>query len=290
MACYDSTVRNSLRETSCNSSMVKTTWTRASPKSNLSGRSFFNDREFEHRYRVDATDPKGGFLPGVLQVSVDDSSLELQRKLDEEYEQLVEDRRILRNYTFKGCDKSTRQSLPVNLYRIVQNATQNFHIDRRKPSDLEPVYVIEQVQQLVNRLVAVRGSDYLSKEASDNATLAFPHAPASGLCRPTRARGSSFNEGGFLRLGYRGIPSQGEGAGPTQTCSTHCWRLLRLRRTYEPKVYFVVRIRGINKIASEPRKSFQLLRLLQNQQWCFGRVTKATQQTLRLVDPYVIYE
>ena len=42
-----------------------------------------NDTDFEHRYRVDVTDPSGGFLPSVLQVGIDDSSLELQRRLDE---------------------------------------------------------------------------------------------------------------------------------------------------------------------------------------------------------------
>jgi len=42
-----------------------------------------NDREFEHNYRVDVTDPAGGCLPRVRQVGVDDSSLELQVKLEE---------------------------------------------------------------------------------------------------------------------------------------------------------------------------------------------------------------
>jgi DNA-directed RNA polymerase II subunit RPB1 len=50
-----------------------------------------NDREFEHNYRVDVTDPAGGFLPSVLQVGVDERSLELQVKFnDEEYGHLVE--------------------------------------------------------------------------------------------------------------------------------------------------------------------------------------------------------
>jgi hypothetical protein len=39
-----------------------------------------NDCEFEHNYRVDVTDPPVSFFPGVLQVGVDDSSLELQMK------------------------------------------------------------------------------------------------------------------------------------------------------------------------------------------------------------------
>ena len=57
----------------------------------------------------------------------------------------------------------------------------------------------------------------------------------------------------------------------------------------QAKVYFVVRIRGINEIAPKPRKILQLLRLLQINNGVFVKVTKATQQMLRLVEPYVTY-
>ncbi|KAF8350582.1 60S ribosomal protein L7 [Amanita rubescens] len=57
----------------------------------------------------------------------------------------------------------------------------------------------------------------------------------------------------------------------------------------QSKVYFVVRIRGINEIAPKPRKILQLLRLLQINNGVFVKVTKATQQMLRLVEPYVTY-
>lgn len=57
----------------------------------------------------------------------------------------------------------------------------------------------------------------------------------------------------------------------------------------EPKVYFVIRIRGVNEIAPKPRKILQLLRLLQINNGVFVKVTKATQQMLRLVEPYVAY-
>jgi len=73
-------------------------------------------------------------------------------------------------------------------------------------------------------------------------------------------------------------------------------RLKRAARTVgdfyvpaQPKVYFVVRIRGINEIAPKPRKILQLLRLLQINNGVFVKVTKATQQMLRLVEPYVTY-
>jgi len=39
--------------------------------------------------------------------------------------------------------------LPVNLRRVVQNAQQIFHIDRRKPSDLEPAHIVDSVKALV---------------------------------------------------------------------------------------------------------------------------------------------
>lgn len=172
MVCYDGTVRNSLGD------LVQ--WVYG--EDGMDGAFIekqtietfgLNDREFEHNYRVDVTDPAGGFLPGVLQVGVDDSSLELQVKLDEEYARLVEDRRLLRQFVFPRVSTNQPHYLPVNLYRILQNALQIFHIDRRKPSDLEPAYIVDAVHDLENRLVIVRGDDPLSQEAQENATLNF---------------------------------------------------------------------------------------------------------------------
>ncbi|KAI0075928.1 beta and beta-prime subunits of DNA dependent RNA-polymerase [Panus rudis PR-1116 ss-1] len=131
------------------------------------------DREFEHDYRVDVTDPSGGFLPGALQVGLDDSSLVLQAKLDEEFRQLSEDRRLMREFMFPRQDPTNPRYLPVNLQRIVQNAIQIFHIDRRKPSDLPPGYIIDSIRELCERLIVVRGDDPLSREAQENATLIF---------------------------------------------------------------------------------------------------------------------
>lgn len=57
----------------------------------------------------------------------------------------------------------------------------------------------------------------------------------------------------------------------------------------QPKLVFVVRIKGINKIPPKPRKVLQLLRLLQINAGVFVRLTKATAELLRLVEPYVAY-
>ncbi|PWW75976.1 60S ribosomal protein L7 [Tuber magnatum] len=57
----------------------------------------------------------------------------------------------------------------------------------------------------------------------------------------------------------------------------------------QPKLVFVVRIKGINKIAPKPRKILQLLRLLQINNGIFVRLTKATAEMLRVVEPWIAY-
>jgi len=57
----------------------------------------------------------------------------------------------------------------------------------------------------------------------------------------------------------------------------------------EPKLVFVVRIKGINKIAPKPRKILQLLRLLQINNGVFIRLTKATVEMLKVVEPWIAY-
>lgn len=50
-----------------------------------------------------------------------------------------------------------------------------------------------------------------------------------------------------------------------------------------------MRIKGINKIAPQPRKILQLLRLIQINNGVFIRLTKATQEMLTIVNPYIAY-
>ena len=170
--CYDGTVRNSLGD------LIQFVYGEDGMDGAFIERQSIdtfalNNKEFSHQYRVDVTDPAGGFVPGTLQVGIDDSSLELQAKLDEEYKQLVEDRHLLRHFVFPQQDSSSPHYLPVNLHRIVENAKQIFHIDARKPSDLDPAHIIDALKALLERLVVVRGDDFLSLEAQQNATMAF---------------------------------------------------------------------------------------------------------------------
>jgi len=148
--------------------MVKTGWTEhsSSDKRNM---FMLSNKEFEHEYWVDMTDKEGGFLPGVLQIGINDSSLELQAKFDEEYGRVVKDRQELHTFIFPHIDGLTPHYMPINLYWIIQNAVQIFHIDRQKPSNLDPAYIVDVVWVLVERLLAVLGDDPLSREAQANA-------------------------------------------------------------------------------------------------------------------------
>ncbi|KAF7331304.1 DNA-directed RNA polymerase subunit [Mycena kentingensis (nom. inval.)] len=133
-----------------------------------------NDEEFRHDYRVDVTDEKGGFMPGVLQVGLDDSSLDLQAKLR---------RRVCP--TLRGPPAAPHLHLPSRptprpvstspSTSSVSSRTRrkSFRSDRRQPRDLEPAYIIDAVRELGERLVVVRGEDAMSKVANDDAVLRF---------------------------------------------------------------------------------------------------------------------
>merc|ERR1711893_93934 len=57
----------------------------------------------------------------------------------------------------------------------------------------------------------------------------------------------------------------------------------------EPKLAFVVRIRGVNGIHPRPRKVMQLFRLRQINNGVFLRLNKATINMLRIAEPYITW-
>jgi len=57
----------------------------------------------------------------------------------------------------------------------------------------------------------------------------------------------------------------------------------------EPKVAFIVRIKGINKLAPKPKKILQLLRLRQLHNGVFVKLNKATWNMIRIIEPFVTY-
>ncbi|KAL1747355.1 hypothetical protein HDZ31DRAFT_32193 [Schizophyllum fasciatum] len=180
MVCYDGTVRNSLGD------LVQFIYGEDGMDGAFIERQgvdtlLMGDREMEKKYKIDIIDSGESKLPaGILQVGLIDNlnqqeSMELQEKLNQEWEQLRADRDELRLYVFRGYDyRNAPQYLPVNLTRITQNATQIFHIDRRKPSDLHPGYIVDQVRGLCERVSGVlREDNAFSREAQDNSARLF---------------------------------------------------------------------------------------------------------------------
>ncbi|KAJ7789277.1 beta and beta-prime subunits of DNA dependent RNA-polymerase [Mycena olivaceomarginata] len=152
MVCYDGTVRNSRGDIIQFRQTVNT--------------FALNDEEFKNNYHLDVMDEKSGSGGGVLQSCQDSELLQLQTKL-------AEDRKLLRTFIFQRDISSLFRYLPVNLPRVVQNAAQIFHIDCRQTSHLDPIYIIDAVKALGERLIIIRGDDSLSKQAQEDAVLVF---------------------------------------------------------------------------------------------------------------------
>jgi DNA-directed RNA polymerase II subunit RPB1 len=96
-------------------------------------------------------------------------------RLEQEYEQIVADRAVLRavNICSKqaGSEADNSIFLPVNLKRLIASAQKLFHIDKKQPSELHPIHVVTEIEELGKRLIVVKGEDTLSKEAQYNATV-----------------------------------------------------------------------------------------------------------------------
>ena len=130
-----------------------------------------SDEKLRERFRVDVMDPERTIGPELLeQANEIAGDPEVQRYFDEEWEAIVKDRNFLR--TVAKEDEEMMQ-LPINIQRILEMARTTFRIREGTISDLHPAEVIPQVQDLLERLVVVRGDDPISREAQTNATLLF---------------------------------------------------------------------------------------------------------------------
>ncbi|TAQ86559.1 hypothetical protein B7494_g5126 [Chlorociboria aeruginascens] len=130
-----------------------------------------SEKAFAERYRLDVMDERRPISSDLLEHANDlAGDLNVQQLLDEEWEQLLEDRKMLRHVNLKKKDEEMMQ-LPMNVVRIIDSAKRLFKVDDSQRSDLHPAEVIPQVKQLLERMIIVRGDDELSREAQLNATL-----------------------------------------------------------------------------------------------------------------------
>ncbi|PVU89228.1 hypothetical protein BB561_005480 [Smittium simulii] len=133
-----------------------------------------SDNKFEHMYRVDVMDSSKSFRSDSLDFNIFkniEANDAVQQVLDDEYQQLLTDRKLLQ--TFICTNGEPQRPMSVNMPRLIRNAQQIFHIDKKKQSNLHPISIIEDTRQLMDRLSVVRGIDKLSTEAQANATLMF---------------------------------------------------------------------------------------------------------------------
>jgi len=199
IAKYDGTVRNSLGD------IVQFVY----GEDGLDGVHIENQRvdhiniseaEFVRRYRLDIMDDRDSvsadFLEHANELAGD---LEVQALLDQEWEQLCADREMLRDVN-KRRDVEDMMQLPMNVIRIIDSARRLFKVDDNYRSDLHPAEVIPQVQQLLDRMVIVRGDDELSQEAQYNATLLIKAQLRSRLAFKRIAIQGRFNKLAFAHV------------------------------------------------------------------------------------------
>ncbi|QDS70780.1 hypothetical protein FKW77_004122 [Venturia effusa] len=133
-----------------------------------------SDTVFRRRFHVDVTTSSGESHLGsdVLEQAADiEGDVDVQRFFDEEWEQLQADRRFLRGDTDREVINNEEFQLPLNIGRIIESSKAKFRIKQGSRSDLHPAEVIPQVQEVLSRLVVIRGDDALSVQAQQEATL-----------------------------------------------------------------------------------------------------------------------
>lgn len=129
-------------------------------------------RAFDDRYRLDVMDEStSASALEMLEYGKElTSDPMVQELLDAEYDQLVSDRKLVRDINARKKDEEMMQ-LPLNVVRIIDTAKKLFKLDDTQRSDLTPKDVIPAVQSLTDRMTVVRGGDPISKEADYNATI-----------------------------------------------------------------------------------------------------------------------
>ncbi|AEO53346.1 hypothetical protein MYCTH_2294525 [Thermothelomyces thermophilus ATCC 42464] len=133
-----------------------------------------SNKNFEKRFRLDVMDEaaSSSILDSLEYGREMASDPAVQELLDQEYEQLLADRELVRQINRRKMADDYMQ-LPLNVARIIETAKKLFKVDDSQRSDLTPNDVIPAVRALLDRMVVVRGDDIISKEADYNSTLLF---------------------------------------------------------------------------------------------------------------------
>ncbi|XP_059613251.1 DNA-directed RNA polymerase II subunit RPB1 [Phlebotomus argentipes] len=139
-----------------------------------------SNKAFEKRFKFDPSNER--YLRKIFNENVikelTESGFVIQ-ELEAEWDQLSRDREMLRQIFPSGESKVV---LPCNLQRMIWNVQKIFHINKRVPTDLSPLKVMQGVKELLQKCIIVAGNDKMSKQANENATLLFQCLVRSTLC------------------------------------------------------------------------------------------------------------
>jgi len=133
-----------------------------------------SEAKFEKVFKVDVLGTDAPQIPTSKLAGANEfqGDVDIQRHLDEEFDQIKIDREYLR--TVIGQDDSQQFQLPLNIVRMIESAQMRFGIKKgQHVSDLHPTEVVCQVRDLLYSLVVIRGNDPLSIEAQASATYLF---------------------------------------------------------------------------------------------------------------------
>lgn len=139
-----------------------------------------SNKAFEKRFKFDPSNER--YLRKIFSEDVIKELTEsgyVIQELESEWDQLCRDRDVLRQIFPSGESKVV---LPCNLQRMIWNVQKIFHINKRAPTGLSPIKVIQGVKDLLTKCVIVAGNDRISKQANENATLLFQCLVRSTLC------------------------------------------------------------------------------------------------------------
>lgn len=110
-----------------------------------------SDAEIEKKYKWDFETEKDWILPNIFEKINNEKDIAV---LNDEFNKIVDYRQKMRYNYFSNLDViSINVYLPFNLYRFIYQAIHQFHLPEFNVSDLNPVYVANEVDKLCENIV-----------------------------------------------------------------------------------------------------------------------------------------
>ncbi|KAI2614853.1 beta and beta-prime subunits of DNA dependent RNA-polymerase [Hypoxylon sp. NC1633] len=130
--------------------------------------------DFEDRFRMDVMEGLRQNVIDALEYGQDlIGDAHVQELLDGEYEAICKDRDFLRQTRTRVEKLDDMFQLPHNVGRLIESSKKLLKVDDSRRSNLTPQDVIPAVRDFLERMVVVRGSDFVSLEADENASMLF---------------------------------------------------------------------------------------------------------------------